>query len=267
MNNITAAFLMSLFAGLSTGIGSVIALLTKQTNKKFMSLTLGFSAGVMVYVSMTEIMNKAKAALCAPLGEKIGNVILVCSFFGGILLMALISRLIPSYEDGDMGAKYDGNNKGKKNSYFRLMKSGLLCALAIGIHNFPEGMATFVSALKDPQMALPIVCAVAIHNIPEGIAVAAPVYKATGSRKRAFAVSFLSGLAEPLGALIGWLVLLPFMSDILFGAVFAACAGIMVFISIDEIFPQALEEGEKELSILGFVLGMGLMAISLLLFL
>lgn len=257
---------MSLFAGLSTGIGSVIALLTKQTNRKFMSLTMGFSAGVMVYVSMTEIMNKAKAALITPLGEKMGNVILVCSFFSGILLMALISRLIPSYEERDMGCDCD-NKKRKKNSYFRLMKSGLLCALAIGIHNFPEGMATFVSALKDPQLALPIVCAVAIHNIPEGIAVAAPVYKATKSRKRAFTISFLSGLAEPLGALIGWLILLPFMSDVLFGAIFAACAGIMVFISIDEIFPQALEEGEKELSILGFVLGMGLMAISLLLFL
>ena len=149
----------------------------------------------------------------------------------------------------------------------RLMRMGVFTAMAIAIHNFPEGLATFVSALQEPSIAIPIVAAIAIHNIPEGIAVSVPVYHATGSRIKAFRLSFLSGLAEPLGALIGWLVLMPFLNDVLYGVIFAAVAGIMVFISFDELLPAAREYGAQHLSLYGLVSGMAVMAASLLLFL
>ena len=149
----------------------------------------------------------------------------------------------------------------------RLMRMGVFTALAIAIHNFPEGLATFVSALQEPGVAIPIVLAIAIHNIPEGIAVSVPIYQATGSRRRAFSYSFFSGLAEPLGAMLGWLVLHPIMSDTVFGLIFAGVAGIMVFISFDELLPAAREYGEHHLSIYGLISGMVVMAVSLLLFL
>lgn len=146
------------------------------------------------------------------------------------------------------------------------MRLGVLTALAIAIHNFPEGIATFVSAFQDPGVAIPIVAAIAIHNIPEGIAVSVPIYQATGSRQKAFLYSFLSGLAEPIGALLGWLILIPIMSDMVYGIIFAGVAGIMVFISVDELLPASREYGEHHLSIYGLIAGMMVMATSLLLF-
>ena len=263
MNDIFPAFLMALFAGLSTGIGSMIAVLSKNTNPKFMSLTLGFSAGVMMYVSLTEIASKATDALASAFGARGGCAAFLLSFFGGILLIALIGRFIPSFE-GERAQKCFQKDNSVSNS--QLMRTGLFCAFAIALHNFPEGMATFVSALRDPGIALPVVVAIAIHNIPEGIAVAAPVFRATGSRKTAFFVSFLSGLAEPVGALFCWLILMPIMSDTVFGIIFGACAGIMVYICIDEIIPAAEDSGHHSLSVLGFILGMAVMALSLWLF-
>ena len=183
-----------------------------------------------------------------------------------MLIIAIIDKMIPS-EENPHEVKLmedDGNHSFQPNS---LMRMGVFTALAIAIHNFPEGLATFVSALQEPGVAIPIVVAIAIHNIPEGIAVSVPIYQATGSRRRAFSYSFLSGLAEPLGALLGWLVLRPIMNDTVFGLLFAGVAGIMVFISFDELLPAAREYGEHHLSIYGLISGMVVMAVSLLLFL
>lgn len=262
------AFGLTLFAGLSTGIGSVLAFFTKTTNTKFLSIALGFSAGVMIYVSMIEIFFKAKDALIADLGERMGSWITVISFFGGIAFIALIDKLIPSVENPHeirMVEEMDEDlKKVQKNK--KLMKMGVFTALAIAIHNFPEGLATFTAALTDPSLGIAIAVAIAIHNIPEGIAVSVPIYYATGNKKKAFWHSFLSGLAEPIGALIGYLILMPFLSDTLFGILFAGVAGIMVFISIDELLPAAREYGEHHLSIYGLVVGMAVMAVSLLMF-
>jgi len=262
------AFGLTLFAGLSTGIGSVLAFFTKTTNTKFLSLALGFSAGVMIYVSMIEIFFKAKEALVAELGLITGSWITVASFFGGIFFIAIIDKLIPSVENPheirrveEMDEEAQRVHKNKK-----LMKMGTFTALAIAIHNFPEGLATFTAALSDPSLGVAIAVAIAIHNIPEGIAVSVPIYYATGSKRKAFWRSFLSGLAEPVGALIGYLVLMRFLSDTVFGVLFAGVAGIMVFISIDELLPAAREYGEHHLSIYGLILGMMVMAVSLLLF-
>lgn len=263
MNDVLLAFIMALFAGLSTGIGSAAVLVSKKPTPRFMASTLGFSAGVMLYISLTEILSKATTALTSALGDKNGTLIVILSFFGGIILIALIGALVPSFE-GQNAKKTISNMKSAPRS--KLWRTGLLSAFAIALHNFPEGMATFVSALRDPHVALPVVVAVAIHNIPEGIAVAAPVLSATGSRKTAFTVSFLSGLTEPLGALLCWLLLMPFMTDTVYGIIFAAAAGIMVYICIDEILPTAEENRSHPYCVTGFILGMALMAVSLYLF-
>ncbi|UCG28934.1 MAG: zinc transporter ZupT [Bacteroidales bacterium] len=264
---VLVAFGLTLFAGLSTGIGSAIAFFAKSTNTKFLSVSLGFSAGVMIYVSFVEILSKANTALVAELGKVAGWWTTVGAFFTGIFIIAIIDQLIPSFGNPheirtveDMGRVKAGNNQ-------KLMRMGLFTALAIAIHNFPEGLATFTAALTDPSLGIAIAVAVAIHNIPEGIAVSVPIYYATGSKKKAFINSFLSGLAEPFGALIGYLILMPFMSELVFGILFGAVAGIMVFISLDELLPAAREYGEHHLSVFGLIAGMAVMAVSLLLFL
>ncbi len=266
MNNVLFAFGLTLFAGLCTGIGSALAFFTKKTNTKFLSVSLGFSAGVMIYVSMIEIFFKAKDSLTAELGIKAGSWLTVVSFFGGMLIIALIDKLIPSGENPHDMYKVEDIKKNNNNPNSKLLRMGMFTALAVGIHNFPEGLATFISALQEPSIAIPIAIAIAIHNIPEGIAVSVPIYYATGDRKKAFFYSFLSGLSEPIGALIGYLILMPLINDLVFGIIFAAVAGIMVFISLDELLPSAQEYGEHHLSIYGLVGGMVVMAISLLLF-
>ena len=263
------AFGLTAFAGLSTGIGSALAFFTKTTNTKFLSVALGFSAGVMIYVSMIEIFPKAKDALVgtaeAPmLGESMGYWVTTLAFFGGIAIIAIIDKLIPSGENPHEIKKVEDMNLDDKNK--KLMRMGMFTALAIAIHNFPEGLATFTAALTDPNLGIAIAVAIAIHNIPEGIAVSVPIYFATKSKKKAFWYSFGSGLAEPVGAMIGYLILMPFLTPVLFGILFAAVAGIMVFISIDELLPAAQEFGEHHLSIYGLIAGMAVMAVSLLLF-
>jgi len=266
MNNILFAFGLTILAGLSTGIGSSLAFFTKKTNTKFLSVSLGFSAGVMIYVSMIEIFYKAKDSLTAELGLKKGSWVTVIAFFAGMLLIALIDNLVPSGGNPHNVHKIEDIDSKAKSSNSRLLRTGVFTALAIGIHNFPEGLATFISALQQPKIAIPIAIAIAIHNIPEGIAVSVPVYYATADRKKAFLYSFLSGLSEPVGALVGYLILMPFINDLMFGIIFAAVAGIMVFISLDELLPSAREYGEHHLSIYGLVAGMVVMAVSLLMF-
>lgn len=265
-SNVIFAFSLTLFAGLSTGIGSVLSLLTNKTNVKFLSVALGFSAGVMIYVSFMEILVKAKITLIADLGLKMGTWLTVGGFFFGILVIALIDFLIPSTENPHEVHTVEEMDGESEEHKAKLMRMGLFTALAIAIHNFPEGLATFTAALSDPKLGIAIAVAIAIHNIPEGIAVAVPIFYATGSRVKAFRLSFLSGLAEPLGAFIGYFLLYRFLSDTLFGFIFASVAGIMVYISLDELLPSAREYGEHHLSIIGLVAGMVVMAFSLLMF-
>lgn len=273
-NTVLFAFGLTLFAGLATGIGSALAFFTRTTNTRFLSAALGFSAGVMIYVSFVEIFVKARHELTAELGNVTGTWITVLSFFGGIFLIALIDKVVPDYENPHELHSIEEMDQGLKNlpkneahDFAKLKRMGVFTALAIGIHNFPEGLATFTAALTDPSLGIAIAVAIAIHNIPEGIAVSVPIYYATGSRAKAFRLSFLSGLSEPVGAIVGYLLLMPFLSPTIFGILFAGVAGIMVFISLDELLPAAEEYGEHHISIYGMVAGMGVMALSLLLFL
>lgn len=265
--NVALAFGLTLFAGLATGVGSAIAFFAKRTNTKFLSSALGFSAGVMVYVSFVEIIVKARDALSHSLGEVQGAWITVASFFAGVLIAGLIDKMVPSFENPhEIRAVEDMEQRAEIEKNQKLMRMGIFSALAIAIHNFPEGLATFVGALQDPALGISIAIAIAIHNIPEGIAVSVPIYHATGNKKKAFMLSFLSGLAEPVGAAVGYFLLRPFFNECIFGILFAAVAGIMVFISFDELIPSAEKYGEHHYMIYGLLAGMGVMAISLLLF-
>ena len=254
--HILIPLLLTLGAGLATGIGSAVAFFARHTNKRLLAFSLGLSGGVMIYVSFVELLGQAEAALAA-------SWIAVAAFFAGILLIGVIDRLVPSFENPHEARTVEEMDRKPKNT--RLMRMGVMTALAITIHNFPEGIATFTTALENRTLGVAIAAAVAIHNIPEGIAVSIPIFYATGNRGKAFRYSLLSGLAEPLGALLAWLVLTPFMSPTLMGCLLAGVAGIMVFISIDELLPAAREYGEAHVAIYGVVSGMAVMAASLLL--
>ncbi len=252
-NNFLFAFLLTLFAGLSTGIGSFIALKTRKLNYKFLSASLGFSAGVMLYVSFAEILIKGETALVSYYGEFNGLWLTTIGFFIGISTTILIDKLIP-------------NADFKINDEKTLLRTGVFTAIAIAIHNFPEGLATFTSAISDPVLGLPITTAIAIHNIPEGIAVAVPIYFATKNKQKAFLYSLFSGITEPIGAVVGYLLFSNFFNDATFGFIFSFVAGMMVYISIGELLPSAKEYDKGHISIYWAVLGMLVMAISLLLF-
>ena len=267
LNQVLTAFLLATIAGLATGIGSCIAFFFRKTSGKFLSFILGFSGGVMVYVSFVELLAESREHLINTFGKTSGALYSILAFFGGIALAAIIDRLVP--EDGNphevkkVEAMGDGDTDNSVDVKKRLKRSGLLFALAVGIHNFPEGMAVFSAGLAQSTIGISIALAVAIHNIPEGITVSVPIYHATNSRKKAFFWSFLSGLAEPAGALVAYLVLLPFISATLISFLFAAVAGIMVFITFDELLPLAEEYGEHHLVIGGLIGGMLIMAASL----
>ncbi|MCF7945096.1 MAG: zinc transporter ZupT [Spirochaetia bacterium] len=279
---------LTIFAGLSTGIGSIMAFFAKDFNPKYLSATLGFSAGVMIYVSLIEIFVKARESLSASLGDKMGYTYTVAAFFTGIAVIAIIDKLIPSYENPheigninkpnpceEKAAQNDGKEASAaggigqrvrtESETKNLYRMGMFSALAIAIHNFPEGLATFMSAVADPALGISIAVAIAIHNIPEGVAVSIPVYYATKNKKKAFWISLASGLSEPLGAILGFFILRSLFNELAFGLIFASVAGIMVYISLDELLPTAEEYGEHHLAIGGLIAGMLVMAGSLLL--
>jgi ZIP family zinc transporter len=275
--NVFIAFGLTAFAGLATGLGALVVFFTRRPKLTLLSFGLGFSSGVMVYISLVELLPMATENIADDLGEGYAWVAVAC-FFGGILLSALIDKLVPEPANphaavplADVQRASAGEGPAEpaldEKRQRSLMRLGLLSALAIGVHNFPEGMATFASTLSDPSLGMSIAVAVAIHNIPEGIAVAVPIYFATRSRGKAFFHSFLSGLAEPIGALAVYLVLLPVIADhpVIVECMLAAVSGIMVFISFDELLPTAREYGKGHTAIVGVVLGMAVMAASLLL--
>ena len=290
------AFMLTLIAGLSTGIGSAIAFFFRRPRMSYLAFALGLSAGVMIYVSFMELMPNAIEELETEVGN--GDLWATVAFFLGILTIAAIDLIIPhdanphefageeeldtistlepipegmcSHEDKDHPEGTDAealdalrHGAERKST---LMRAGVFTALAIAIHNFPEGLATFVTALSDPGLGVAIAVAIAIHNIPEGISVSVPIFYATGDRKRAFRISFLSGVAEPAGALVGFAVLMPFVdgNPALLPSLLAFVAGIMVYISIDELLPLAHRYGKGHVVLVGLIFGMFVMALSLI---
>ena len=296
MKNVWIAFGLTLFAGMATVVGSVIAFTAKRTDYRFLSVATGFSAGVMLYISFVEIFFKGVDALAERFGETGAHWINAGSFFGGMLLIGLVDSLIPAAENphetrseaetrplhDPMAPKPDFQSLSqssvgspdfhKHHANHKLLRMGLFTALAIGIHNFPEGLATFLAAIEDPSLGLAIAVAIALHNIPEGISVSVPIFYASGSRKKAFFYSALSGLAEPIGAIIAYAAIRLFLGGNggmipaeVMGILFGGVAGIMVYISLDELLPTSRAYGKGHDSIFGLVAGMLMMALSLLL--
>jgi zinc transporter, ZIP family len=296
MREVWIAFGLTLGAGMATAIGSVIAFTAKRTNYRFLSVATGFSAGVMLYVSFVEIFLKGVESLVERFGETGAHWVNAGSFFGGMLLIGLIDALIPSAENPheipseaetrplhDPSARVPDADASKApaarfadahdhRANHKLMRIGMFTALAIGIHNFPEGLATFLAALQDPGLGVAIAIAIALHNVPEGISVSVPIFYATGSRKKAFIYSALSGLAEPIGAIIGYAAIRLFLGGHdgaippeVMGVLFGGVAGIMVYISLDELLPASRAYGKGHDSLFGLVAGMMVMALSLLL--
>lgn len=267
---IVVALALTLIAGLSTGAGGLISFIPTRDSRRFLALALGFSAGIMVYVSFAELLSEANLTLTAEMGSRWGALTAALAFFGGIFFIAVIDKLVPENRNPHEIHSVENNTPAPTDTIqeadeLRLMKTGLVTALAIIIHNIPEGLATFASSVKNPKVGLVIAAAVAIHNIPEGIAVAIPIYYSTRSKGRALWISLLSGLSEFAGALLGLLIFMPFLeSAVLFGVTFAFVAGIMVYISFDELLPAAREYGEHHLSIYGLIAGMAVMALSLI---
>ncbi|EOH9850488.1 zinc transporter ZupT, partial [Campylobacter jejuni] len=276
------AMLLTLFAGFSTAIGSIIAFFSRKDDLRVLSLGLGFSAGVMIYISFMEILPTALKDFKNYYNSHWAELLGLACFFGGILISLLIDKLIPEdvnphepKEDlselkicplpqkGQNPPKFHPGEKLHQINTKALKRTGIFTALAIAIHNFPEGFATFISSLDNLTLGIAIAIAVAIHNIPEGLAVSLPIYHATGDKKKAFIYSALSGFAEPLGTFVGALILLPFIGDLTLAISFAVIAGIMVFISLDELLPAAKTYDKAHDSLYGLIAGMAIMALSL----
>lgn len=267
------ATMLTFLAGFATSIGAILAFFSRKDNYFLLSIGMGFSAGVMIYVSFMEILVKSRESFTQIYSSEItGEILTIICFFLGIILTAFIDKIIP--EDINPHEPKSNNQlqelkSDTKSSLLRnskLRRTGIFTAIAIAIHNFPEGFATFVSALENPTIGITIAFAISIHNIPEGMAVSLPIYHATGEKKKAFWYATISGLAEPLGAIFGFLFLLPFMGESTLGIIFGIVAGIMVYISFDELLPASRVYGNAHTTIVGISLGMFVMAISLVLF-
>jgi len=261
-DNLWLAFSLTLAAGLATAVGSLLVLFSRRPNPRLLAFGLAFAGGAMVYVSLSEILNKSIGAFTQAYGDRLGYTYGTLWFLGGVLLVVLIDHLVPNPHDSldkQDPAFHD-------HSHTQIRRVGLLSAIAITAHNFPEGLATFFATLESPSVGLPLAFAIAIHNIPEGIAIAVPVYLATGRKSYAFGASLLSGLAEPVGAAIGYFLLADALSPATFGAVFGLIAGIMVFLALDELLPAAKRYAQGHETVYGLVIGMATIAVSLMLF-
>lgn len=260
-HDVLIALFITMLAGLATVLGSALVFFEKTPSPRTLSFGLAFAGGAMVFVSLTEIFGKSVESFTQSVGER-GFSYATFAFLAGLFLVLIIDRLIPNPHEG-----LDPNDpKFRQSNDAYLKRIGLMTAFAITAHNFPEGLATFFATLESPNLGLPLAVAIAIHNIPEGISIAAPIYFATQDKKLTVFACFLSGLAEPLGAIIGYLLLKPFLSPAIFGGVFGVIAGIMVFLSMDELLPAAKRYAVGHETVYGLVVGMATLAISLIIF-
>ncbi len=261
MNIYVLPLLLTLFAGMSTLVGGFVTFFIKRDNLKALSVVLGFSAGVMVYISLCELMNEAPAMLGAYYSEIIARTLAFSGFLLGIVIAVLIDYFIPDHIESDFL-----NTSKKAQHRHKIKRAGLITAIAVTLHNLPEGMATFLVASQDIRLGIPVALAIAIHNIPEGIAIALPIFNATGKKRLAILYSFLSGISEPVGGLIGVFLLKTIMPDQTIGIMTAAVAGIMVYLAFDTLLPLSREYGENHHVIIGIVSGMLIMGFGLIFF-
>ena len=253
-SNTIFALTLSFLAGISTIIGAIMVFFSNNKNDKIITFALGFSAGVMICVSFTDLFPSAEKIIISCYGQISGLIITMFYMLCGMIFSLLIDKFIPKEND----LNYSSGNEG----HYSLFRVGVVTMIAITLHNFPEGIATFISSYQDTTLGISITIAIAMHNIPEGIAIAMPIYFATKSRFKAIKYSFLSGMAEPLGALIAFLCLKPFINELILGIIFAVVCGIMIYISLDELIPSSRKYGYTRLSVASIFLGISIMPIT-----
>lgn len=259
---------LTTIVGLSMGLGSILSFFIKETNKRFLAIALSFSAGIMIYVSFMAILPEGMELIESYFGEQGGHLVALAGFFGGMLITAIVEKLVHKfgghYHGHDDHHHEHGHHHDQNGEH--LSKLGIMSAVAIAIHNLPEGLAIFTAGLKDISVAVPIAAAVILHNIPLSIAISVPIYYSTGSRRKAFLYSLFVGLCQPFGAIIGYLILSRFFNDLVFGILFSIVAGIMIFVSLDELLPSSQRYEDHHISVYGAIAGMIVMALSMSIF-
>ena len=260
--SVAGALFLTTLAGAATVLGAASAFFTRRTNTKVLSVALGLSGGVMVYISFVELLANANRELRAEFSGTTGAIIAMAAFFGGMLAAAVIDRMVPEPVNPHETKSVEDMDKSHPD-FHPLRRGAIRFALAIAIHKFPEGLAVFAASLGGLELGIPVAIAMALHNVPEGIAVSVPVYYATGNRRKAFLYASLTGLADPAGAVLGYLLLAPFLTTAVLYTIYAAVAGVMVFVTFDGLLPMAQKYGEPHLSLYGLVAGMFVMALGL----
>lgn len=259
-HQVWVAFGVTLLAGLATVLGGILVVFFKQPSYRFLSFGLAFSAGAMIYVSLTEILNKSIHSFSLAFDDKMGYAFGTLSLLLGVILVLILDLCIPNPHETIENQSVQGINQQQ------LLRTGLLTLFAITAHNLPEGLATFFATLESPALGAPLAVAIGIHNIPEGIAIALPVYMATQKKSAALIASLVSGLAEPLGAMLGYFLLAPYLSFSVYGTVFGIIGGVMVYLAIDELLPTAKKYAQGHETVYGLVTGMACLALSLVMF-
>ena len=257
---VLTAFLVTFMAGLATVIGGILVVFFNKPSYRFLSFGLAFSAGAMVYVALTEILNKSIDSFSQSYDANLGFAFGTFAFLLGVVLVLLLDHLVPNPH------QTIENNHPELGAQQQLLRTGWLTLFAITAHNLPEGLATFFATLESPSLGAPLAVAIAIHNIPEGVAIALPVYMATGRRDYALLASLVSGLAEPLGAALGYFILAPFMGPMVYGSIFGVIGGVMVYLALDELLPTAKRYAKGHETVYGLVIGMASLATSLVIF-
>ncbi len=270
------ALILSTLAGLSTVLGGFVTFFIKENSLKFLSFGLGLSAGVMLFISLVDLYPESCEMIKNQMGEN--YLFLTVIFFAiGILTAVLIDYFIPDHLQSQMFTKQLGANEKHEDStdckedenavisIGKIKKAGILTAIVVAVHNLPEGLATFFLTAQNIMLGIGIVIAIAIHNIPEGMAISIPVYQATHSKRKAFLYSFLSGMAEPVGGVIGFVIIKTLFPTLCVGILFSMVAGIMTYISLDTLLPLSKDYDTGHYSISGVVLGLLIMGFALVL--
>ena len=255
METVIMPFIFTLVAGLAMGIGGLLGFVGEGRNKNFFYSSVGFAAGVMLYAAFVEVLPESFETLSDIFGEKNGVLYTTIGFFIGIIFMLGTEKFCLTHQH------HDENHIEKEDK--AMYRMGIMTAIAIAIHNFPEGLAIFTSALKDTKLGLSVTLAIIIHNIAVGIAISAPIYYGTGNKKKALGAALLSGLSEPLGAILGYWILKDYLNDVIFGILLSIVAGVMVYISLDELIPSA-QKGDSHTGTYSLVFGMFVMALTII---
>jgi len=246
------ALALSTLAGLSTLLGALVILIGKGKSEKLLTSSLGFAAGVMLSISFSDLLPQARDLIGLEKGMEMGIIYMDLFLIAGVFLAIGLDYLVPHVEA----------NASADRSHQDLFRVGVVSTLAMMLHNFPEGIATFMAGYSDQALGMSLAVAIAFHNIPEGISVAMPVYFATGDKSKALKFTFAAGIAEPIGALAAFLVMRPFLNQFVIGASFAFVAGIMLYISIEELIPSSRQYGHNRLALFSTLAGCVLMPLS-----